>query len=344
MWFCIACFLLLTAGCMSSNQSDHTEPQPRPTMRPTTVIASNNQLEITSPPKVVGTQDELRSTMLPTATIERNPELQDQIEQIATTAQGRVGVAALVLETGEIVSLNGDQRFPMQSVYKFPIGMAVLSQVDQGLLALDQQVRVETSDFVSDMQHSPIRDEYPQGVELSVAELLRYTVSESNSTASDVLLRLVGGPEVVTAYLRDLDVNDIMVANTEKELGQDHAVQYRNYATPDATVMLLRALHEGKGLSESSQVLLLQLMTETPTGLNRIKGMLPDGTVVAHKTGSSRTVDGVAAATNDVGLVALPNGQHLAIAVFVSDSTVDYATREEVIAQIARATWDAWSE
>ena len=327
---------------MSTNQSDSAEPDP--TIVPTEVIASNEQPDPPPTPTAVAANNEPRPTPSPTATIERAPELQNQIEQIATTAQGRVGVAAIVLETGETVTLNSDQRFPMQSVYKFPIGMAVLAQVDQGSLALDQSVRVETSDFISELQHSPIRDMHPQGVELSVAELLRYTVSESDGTASDVLLRLVGGPEVVTAYLQDLGINDIIVVNTEKELGQDHAVQYQNYATPDAAVMLLRTLHEGKVLSESSQALLLQLMTETSTGLNRIKGMLPDGTVVAHKTGSSRTVDGVVAATNDVGLVALPNGHHLAIAVFVSDSTADYATREEVIAQIARAIWDAWSE
>lgn len=232
----------------------------------------------------------------------------------------------------------------MQSVYKFPIGMAVLAQVDQGKLKLDQQVRVETSDFVSDLQHSPIRDENPQGVELSLAELLKYMVSESDGTACDVLLKLVGGPEVVTQYLRDLGVNGIVVANTEKEIGQDKAVQYRNYATPDAAVVLLRALYEGQGLSESSQALLLRLMTDTPTGLRRIKGLLPDGTVVAHKTGTSRTVDGVTAATNDVELVTLPNGRHLAIAVFVSDSRANDAIREEVIAKVTRAAWDKWSK
>uniref|UniRef100_A0ACD5H150 Serine hydrolase n=2 Tax=Desertifilaceae TaxID=1969992 RepID=A0ACD5H150_9CYAN len=85
-------------------------------------------------------------------------------------------------------------------------------------------------------------------------------------------------------------------------------------------------------------------MTETPTGLKRIKGLLPEGTVVAHKTGTSGTVEGVTAATNDVGLVTLANGRHLAIAVFVSDSTADQATREAAIAQIARAAWDRWSQ
>lgn len=271
-------------------------------------------------------------------------ELRDRIEQLSRDAQGRVGVTATVLETGETVTLNGDQQFPMQSVYKFPIAMAVLAQVDQGKLSLDQNIRVETSDFISERQHSPIRDQNPQGVELSLAELLRYMITESDGVACDVLLRLIGGTEVVMSYLRDLDINGIVVANTEEEIGQDNAVQYRNYATPDATVTLLRALQEGRGLSGSSQAQLLQLMTETSTGPNRLKGLLPDGTVVAHKTGTSQTVDGVTAATNDVGLVTLPNGQHLAIAVFISDSTADVVARETVIAKVARAAWDVWSK
>jgi len=169
-------------------------------------------------------------------------------------------------------------------------------------------------------------------------------VSESDNTACDVLLRLVGEPKIVTQYLRGLGVNDIVVANTEKELGQNTAVQYRNYATPDAAVVLLRAFYEGKGLSKSSQALLRRLMTETPIGLKRIKGLLPDGTVVAHKTGTSSTVNGVTAATNDVGLVTLPNGRHLAIAIFITDSTANAATREEVIAKVSRSAWDEWSK
>jgi beta-lactamase class A len=107
---------------------------------------------------------------------------------------------------------------------------------------------------------------------------------------------------------------------------------------------LLRAFHEGKGLSKSSQALLLQLMTETTTGSKRIKGLLPNGTVVVHKTGTSSTVNGVTAATNDVGLVTLPNGRHLAISVFVSDSGANKAVGEEVIAKVAKAAWDEWSK
>jgi beta-lactamase class A len=269
--------------------------------------------------------------------------LRGRVEQIARAAQGRVGATATVLETGESVALQGDKRFPMQSVYKLPIAMAVLDQVDRGALKLEQKIQVRRSDFVSSGQHSPIRDQHPRGVELSLDELLRFNLSESDGTACDVLLRVGGGAPVVNQYLRSLGIQGITVATTEKAMGRNQMVQYRNWATPDAMVVLLRALHEGHGLSAASRTRLRQWMTETPTSARRIKGLLPAGTVVAHKTGTSGTSRGLTRATNDVGLITLPNGRHLAIAVFVSDSMADDAVREGVIARIAQAAWEFWS-
>ncbi|MEG4585373.1 class A beta-lactamase [Microcoleus sp. MOSTC5] len=313
-WLYTFCLFLLTLGCTSVNSSNREDTPNNETSAPSGITISN---------------------------AERTNELRDRIEQISQAALGRVGVKATVLETGESVTLNGNQQFPMQSVYKFPIAMALLAQVDRGKLKLDQKIRVEASDI---LQGSRILDDSSQGMEFSLAELLKYMVSESDGTSCDVLLKLLGEPRVVTEYLRGLGVNDIVVAHTEKELAQGTAVKYRNYATPDAAVVLLRTFHEGKGLSKSSQALLLQLMTETTTGPKRIKGLLPDGTVVAHKTGTSSTVNGVTPATNDVGLVTLPNGRHMAISVFVSDSRANDAVREEVIAKVAKAAWDEWSK
>ncbi len=276
------------------------------------------------------------------ATEKQNDALRKQIEQIASIAKGRVGVAAQILETGESVSLNAHEHFPMQSVYKLPISMAVLAEVDKGKLKLDQSVRVEKSDFVRSGQRSPVRDQNPNGVELSINELLRFTVSESDGTTSDVLLKLIGA-DAVTKYITELGITEIVVINSEKEIGQDWETQYRNWASPEGALQLLRALQERRRISEQSQQLLFKFMTETPTGPERIKGLLPKTAVVAHKTGTSGALRGVTAATNDIGILTLPNGQHLAIAVFVSDSPANLATREKVIAMIAKAIWDSMS-
>ena len=274
----------------------------------------------------------------------QSPGAHVDVTQIASLAKGHVGASAVVLETGETVaSLNAQDHFPMQSVYKLPISMAVMKQVDAGKINLDQKVAVTKGDFVRVGQYSPIRDRNPNGTEITVSELLRFAISESDGTASDVLMKLAGGRIPVQMYVTDLAVTDMIVLNTEKELGQDWQVQYRNSATPEAAIALLRALHEKRGLSESSQALLLKYMIESTPGTKRIKGLLPTGTIVAHKTGTSGTEKGITAATNDIGIITLPNGKHLAIAVFVSDSPADEATREGVIAKIAKAAWDAVS-
>lgn len=269
--------------------------------------------------------------------------LQNQLVQIASEARGKVGVAAMVLETGDTVSLNPGDHFPMQSVYKLPIGMAVMKQVDARKVRLDQRVRVTTDNYVAKDSYNPVRDKYPDGADLSVRELLEWMLLESDGSASDVLLKLAGGPDAVNGYLRELKITDIVVLNPEKQMAQDHSLQYRNWATPQAAVALLRALYEKRGLSEASQSLLVKLMSESNTGPKRLKGLLPAGTVVVHKTGSSWTENGITAATNDIGIVTLPNGKHLAIAVFVSDSAADQATREGVIAKVARAVWDKFA-
>jgi beta-lactamase class A len=135
----------------------------------------------------------------------------------------------------------------------------------------------------------------------------------------------------------------MVVATSEAEMARGDDVQYRNWATPLAAIQLLRAIQEGQGLSPSSRALLREFMFASVTGTRRIPGLLPAGTRVEHKTGTSRTLGGLTRATNDVGIVRLPDAWHLAVAVFVADSKADEATREAVIARIARAAWVRWS-
>jgi beta-lactamase class A len=270
-------------------------------------------------------------------------DLSSQFAEIAGGAQGNAGAAALVLETGERASSQGAVHFPMQSVYKFPIAMAALHLVDGGKLSLTQAVTVAKSELVPAGLHSPIRDKHPAGTSLSLRELIRYAVAESDGTASDVLLRLVGGAPAVMDYLRGLGVTGVTVATTEAEMARGPMVQYRNWATPDGMLDLLAAFHAGRGLSPASHQLLDDLMAASTPGPKRIKGLLPAGTRVAHKTGTSGSEGNLTRATNDVGIVTLPDGRHLAIAVFVSDSTASQETREMVIAKIARAAWDRFT-
>jgi beta-lactamase class A len=230
----------------------------------------------------------------------------------------------------------------MQSVYKLPIAMAVLHQVERGKLRLSERVRFLPSDVISPAQHSPLQEQYPQGgAEISIDELLRLAVSESDGVASDILLRTVGGPAVVDQYIAHLGTPGIHIRDSEKVIGTDARAQYRNSAEPAFLVALLRLLADHSPLKPEHTDLLMKLMTETDTGEHRIKGLLPEGTMVAHKTGTSGSDNRMSNVTNDIGLITLPDGRRLAIAILVADSRENESVRERVIAQIAKLVYQA---
>lgn len=272
--------------------------------------------------------------------------IEHQIDIIAKTVKGNVGVAALNLSTGERFSYKANERYPMQSVYKFPIAIAVLHQIDEGKLSLSQKIHVTKEDLVTPHQHSPLRDLHPTAdVDVSIEELLRYNVSESDGTACDALIRVLGGTQKIETYIHSLGIDSIAIATTEKVMGNDKYAQYKNWCKPDAMVKLLAAFYQKKVLSKASKDLLLEMMINTETGLKRIKGLLPKEAVVAHKTGTDFTDEaGITRATNDVGIVTLPSGKQFIIAIFISNSSDNTTDREAAIAKIAKATWDYWSK
>jgi len=272
--------------------------------------------------------------------------LTERFADLQKASGGRLGISVQAVDGGDTHELNGGERFPMQSVYKLPIAMAVLDQVERGTLTLSEKVTFRAGDMGGGF-HSPLRDRHPSGgVSVSVRDLIRAAIVDSDGIASDALYRLAGGGARITAYLRGIGVQDMDVATTEMEMFDDRTrmTQYRNSTTPRAAVALLRALYAGRGVSPAAREMLLKDMTESVPGPKRLKGQLPPGTAVAHKTGTDGTFDGMTRATNDIGLITLPGGRHLAIAVFVKDSTADLATRESTIASAARLAFDAWTK
>ena len=288
------------------------------------------------------------ATPSPTATPTPYPEkidaeLQNELSKIAEPANGRVGIGAYFVETEQAAYIGRDGHYPMQSVYKLPIAMTVLKMIDAGKVHLDQEITITPDDFVRVGFYSPIRSNNPNGTILPVGDILRRSVSESDGTASDVLLDLAGGPPQVMSYLKSIGISNLIVADSEKGISKDWVTQYRNWATPEASVNLLRAIHERRaGLSEQTTRLLLNLMTETETGGRRLRRGLPDGASIAHKTGTGGTEGGITGATNDIGIITLPDGRHILIAVYVSDSTANGGVREKVIADAARAVIAKW--
>ncbi|HEX7151856.1 MAG TPA: class A beta-lactamase [Thermoanaerobaculia bacterium] len=245
-----------------------------------------------------------------------------------------IGVTAVHLESGRRISIRGGERFPMGSVYKFPIGIAVLRQVDSGKLSLTQEVTVQPKDFYP-RGWSPLRDEAKgQPVTRTVGQLLELMVSISDNTASDVLLALVGGPKAATRP-------NVRIDRSEKEIMTDiakdgdaaYGTDPRDTTTPDAMADLLVSFWKTReGLSPASHALLLKHLTDSPTGERKLRAAVPEGWSVAHKSGMMPQT------SNDVGILTSPDGKHhIVIAVFAKQSTSEYKVIDADVAAVTRA-------
>jgi beta-lactamase class A len=266
--------------------------------------------------------------------------LQQHIHVIAARSDGKVSVACALPDSSLNCDLNPHAHPPMQSVFKLPMAVTTLHMIEQGKLSLDQSVRFLASDRILPQTWSPLQDKYPQAeVDVPLRELLRLAIVESDNTAADMVLRTIGGPSVVDEYIRTIGVSGFHLQDDEHGLHRDVKIQYRNWFEPAGAVQLLRRLSDNSPLTPEHSALLFGWMKECTTGAHRIKGQLPAGTVVMHKTGSAAG-KGMAYATNDIGLITLPDGRQLAIAVFITDSKANETARESIIARIARAAYD----
>jgi beta-lactamase class A len=279
---------------------------------------------------------------LVTASLCAQTGLQRQIGVIAADARGKVSVACALPDSQLNCDLDPHAHSPMQSVFKLPVSVTALHLVEQRKFSLDQPLRFLPSDRILPHTYSPLQDKYPDGnVDVPMRELLRLAASLSDNVAADIVLRTIGGPAVVNDYMRSIGVAGFQLVDDEQALAGDNALQYRNWFEPAGAVQLLRRISDHSPLSGEHTRILLQWLQDSPTGAHRIKGALPAGTIVMHKTGSSGTREGMTAATNDIGLITLPDGRRLAIAIFVTDSRADDAMRDGVIARIAKAAYDA---
>jgi beta-lactamase class A len=268
--------------------------------------------------------------------------LKQDIQAILTSPQATVGVSIMSDNGRDTLSINGDLPFPMQSVFKFPIALTVLSLVEQGKFSLDQMITIEKHQLLPGL-YSPLRDKYPQGASLKLSEILEYTVSLSDNVGCDALLRLVGGPQVVEKYITEKGFKDFSVKINEEVMQNNWDLQFKNWTTPNTSTQLLAFFYNNDKqiLSAEHHDFIWTIMKQTETGPNRLKGHLPKGTVVAHKTGwSGRNKEGISAAVNDVGVIFLPNGRYYFISVFITDSKEDTANNEKIIADISKVVYD----
>lgn len=273
-------------------------------------------------------------------TAQTNIPLRQEIQDIIQDKKATVGVA-IIFDGTDTLTVNNQYRYPTMSVYKFHQALAVLDYLNKHNLPLEQQVYISKSALLPET-HSPLRDKKPEGnFYMPIKELMQYSVSQSDNNACDILFNFLGGTAPVEQYIKNLGIQQIAITKTEQEMSEDFDNQYGNWTTPYAAVQLLEIFLQQELFASNYKIFLSDALIQTSTGKDKIKGLLPSGTIVGHKTGmSSRNSNGVKAGDNDLGFIKLPNNKNLSIAVFIVNSTEDDRTNAEIIAQISKAAYD----
>ncbi len=265
----------------------------------------------------------------------------ERIAELANPAQGRIGVAAVDLATGEQIMVLGDQLFPMASTSKIAVAATFLEMVEQGRYTLTSEFPLllpERSARFSSAK-APVRE----GQYMPAIDLIEIMITRSSNPATDALLAAVGGPAAVNDWVRRQGIQNFSInrdiatlVRDDGEFNPANHIDKRDAATPRAMAQLLAGLYRGDFLSDESRRVLLGAMSRTVTGKRRIPAHIPLEARVSHKTGSLNNT------SSDIGIIECPDGRAIAVAIYVTGQGTKLA-REERIAAIARALYDGFA-
>jgi beta-lactamase class A len=306
------------------------------------------------------------------------PAFQAQIEKIAAAYGEPVGISISEVAKGWTAQVDGDVTYPQQSVSKLWVALAVMQAVDDKRLSLDQVVVMGPEDRSVFYQPLASRIRGARLLSITVADLMRHALIESDNAANDALIRTVGGPGVVTRAIADKKLAGLAVGGTEREVqtktaGLEWKPEYgqtwifkqaraalpddvrdqalANYlanppdgATPDGIVTALAALKRGELLSGASTDFMLGLMGEARTGALRLRAAVQPGWTLAHKTGTGPDWRGASVGINDVGLLTAPDGRTFALAVMVRQTRQGPTARHRLMQSVARAVEAYWRD
>ncbi len=292
------------------------------------------------------------------------------VANLDATTPGRLGV--FVSDGSRTVTNRADERFSLQSVMKLVGAMVAFDSIDKGKLSLDTKWTIRYEDRSIGVQALAERTTPSKPTTATVRELIELMVQQSDSMAVDVMIERLGGMSVVRSFLKKHQITGVRVDRLERDLqcesvglrwkpayqdnnayekavkglskaARDKAqrrymADVRDTATPRGFGDLLLKLVRGKLLSRHSTEELLKIMEGTETYPERLANSIPAPWKFGHKTGSSGTWNGMAVATNDVGVARDASGRFVVIVAFLADAKGDMDARNAVLAKVPGAS------
>lgn len=262
--------------------------------------------------------------------------LERQLKEYVADKDARIGIA-VIIDGCDTVQVNGRKEFPMLSVFKFPLALAVAAYCDNHDILFSDSIPIIANEIKINTW-SPLREKYGiTDLRLSISELLSFSLKESDNNACDILLRLLGGPEEVNRFITESGFPEILVSVSEDDMHRDIYMSYLNRTTPIEMARLLERFNTVIRHTSDKYQQIAELMESCATGTDRLaRPLLSTNVVIGHKTGTGdinsqkRII-----AVNDCGYVNLSDNRHYAIAVFIADSAYDLTESSHIIADIS---------
>lgn len=256
-----------------------------------------------------------------------NDRLLDAIHTVETRLDARVGVSILNVENGREWQYRADERFPLTSTFKLLACAAVLHKVDRESETLDRRITYRSDDLVT---YSPITEKHVDSG-MTIGELCEAALHLSDNTAANLVLDVLGGPDVLTAYLRDIGDDVTRLDRIEPDLNAATPGDARDTTTPNAMRATLTYLLFGDALSLESRQLLEDWLTGNQVGGPLLRAGLPDDWKIADRTGAggfgSRAI---------VAVIWPPERKPVIVAIYITQTAASMEERNAAIADLGQ--------
>lgn len=261
-----------------------------------------------------------------------NATLQQKLASFEKMSGTRIGATAINTADNTYLQYRATQRFPLCSTFKVMVTAAILQKSMAERDFLQQRIYYKKQDFV---YYSPVTEKHLTDG-MTVAELSAAAMMMSDNTATNLLLKKLGGPQAVTAFARGIGDQIFRNDRFEPDMSSSIPGDIRDTSTPLAMASSLQRLVLGNNLGLIQRQQLQTWLIGNTTGDKLIRASVPQGWTVGDKSGA-----GNYGTRNDIAIIWPLHGAPIVMAIYTTQSKKEAESRDAVVAGVARILLDA---